>query len=412
MTGPSARQVAEQIAATLRRHGFEALLAGGCVRDLLLGREPKDYDVVTNATPDQVIGLFHRTEKVGAKFGVVIVRLRGCMIEVATFRSDGDYHDGRHPDSIRFVSAEEDARRRDFTINGMFLDPADGRIIDYVGGQADLRTKLVRAIGDPGQRFAEDHLRLLRAVRFAAGLGFDLEPETLAAIRRTAARLTEISVERIQQELERILASSTRRRGWELLADSGLLRQVFPEAAWLPADVADVAERLTPLPPDTDFMLALTVVLRRIGPRDAGRVCRRLRCSNEIERSVVWLLENLPRVLEVGSLELADVKLLMADQRFAQLACLLETECRGRLKSVTPYEHLQVRVSQVPLEKVAPLPFVGGDDLHAMQVAEGPIYKQVLDAVYRAQLNETLFDREAGLELARSLLVRAGYGMR
>ncbi len=409
MSAQSGRRAAEQVAAVLRRDGFVALLAGGCVRDLLLGREPKDYDVATNATPEQVVARFHRTEEVGAQFGVVIVRMKGHMIEVATFRSDGDYRDGRHPDSIRFTSAEEDARRRDFTINGMFLDPADGRVIDYVGGQADLAAKLVRAIGDPAKRFAEDHLRMLRAVRFAAVLGFDLEPRTLDAIRSSAGRIREISVERIQQELQRILTSATRRRGWELLADSRLLDHAFGEAVWSPSEVADVAGRLARLPEDADFMLAMAVVLRRFAPREAGRICRRLRCSTELEEGVAWLIEKLPRVLVAETLELADVKLLMSDVRFGRLGNLLYTECTGRLSSVTPHETLLARAAGISPEKTSPPPLVNGDDLQTMQVPQGPIYKEVLDAVYRAQLNETLDDRDAGLRLARQLLERAGH---
>ncbi len=409
MNAQSCRQAAERVAAILRQDGFVALLAGGCVRDLLLGREPKDYDVATNATPEQVVARFHRTEEVGAQFGVVIVRMKGHMIEVATFRSDGDYRDGRHPDSIRFTSAEEDAQRRDFPINGMFLDPADGHVIDYVGGQADLAAKLVRAIGDPAKRFAEDHLRMLRAVRFAAVLGFDLEPRTLDAIRLSAGHIREISVERVQQELQRILTSNTRRRGWELLADSGLLDYAFGEAVWSPSEVADVAERLAHLPEDADFMLAMAVVLRRFKPREAGRICRRLRCSAELEKGVAWLLERLPRVLHAETLELADVKLLVSDARFGRLGDLLYAECNGRLNSVTPHETLLARAAGIPPEKLAPAPLVNGDDLQNMRGPRGPIYKEVLDAVYRAQLNETLDNRDAGLRLTRRLLKRAGY---
>jgi len=409
MSADRTRRAAEKVVAILREGGFEALMAGGCVRDLLLGRSPKDYDVATNATPDQVVAAFHRTEKVGAKFGVVIVRLRGCMIEVATFRSDGDYSDGRHPDSIRFASAQEDASRRDFTINGIFLDPVDGSVIDYVGGQADLRSGVVRAIGDPAARFAEDHLRMLRAVRFAAALGFDIEPVTLEAIRSQAASIRAISVERIQQELERILTSETRRRGWELLADTGLLAHVLPETPWSPAEEAEVARRLALLPEDADLTLALAVVLRRFEPRAAGRICRRLRCSNELEHGVVWLIENLPRVIDVDGLELADIKLLMAHGCFQRLTHLLYTECLGRLNTEAPHQRLLSRAARIPAEQVAPLPLVGGDDLQAMRIPAGPIYQHVLGTVYRAQLNEDLRDRDAGLRLAREILGSAGY---
>ena len=409
MSNRSARRAAEKIAAILRKEGFEALLAGGCVRDLLLGREPKDYDVATDATPDRVVSLFRRTQRVGAQFGVVIVRMMGCMIEVATFRSDGDYSDGRHPDSIRFVSAEEDARRRDFTINGMFLDPVNDRVIDCVGGQADLRAKVVRAIGNPERRFAEDHLRMLRAVRFAAALGFDIEPDTLGAIRSHAAQIREISVERIEQELDRMLAGGARGRAWKLLADCGLLDHVISEVTWSAADVTDVAVRLASLPEDADFMLAMAVALRRFEPNTAAHICRRLRCSTAFARGVAWLLENLPRVVDVDSLELADVKLLIADVRFQRLTHLLYAECRCRLNSVLAHETLLARAAEIPPERIAPPPRVGGDDLRAMRVPEGAVYREVLDAVYRAQLNESLGDRDAALRMARRLLDRAGY---
>lgn len=409
MSKRSPRDAAEKIAAVLRQNGFDALLAGGCVRDLVLGREPKDYDVATNATPDQIVALFRRTEKVGAKFGVVIVRLYGFIVEVATFRTEGEYHDGRHPESVRFATVEEDAQRRDFTINGMFLDPLSGRVIDYVGGQDDLRAGRVRAIGDPAKRFAEDHLRMLRAVRFAAALGFEIEADTLAAIRAHAPRLADISIERIQQELDRILTSGSRARGWRLLHDGGLLGPIFPEAPWSARDVTDVSQRLDRLPEDADFMLALAVVLRRFEPSAGGRVCRRLRCSTDLERGVVWLLNQLEHVLRSDSLELADLKLMMADPRFERLAHLLRAECTTRLNTFAPYETLMARAAAIPPERVAPPPLMGGADLNAMNIPEGPIYRQVLDAVYRAQLNERIGSREAAVQLAQRLLREAGF---
>ncbi|MCP4590730.1 MAG: CCA tRNA nucleotidyltransferase [bacterium] len=408
MNAALARHVAHKIVGILQDSGHTALLAGGCVRDSLLGRTPKDYDVVTDASPEEVCALFRRTEQVGAQFGVVIVRMRGCMIEVATFRTDGDYADGRHPDSVRFATAEEDARRRDFTINGMFMNPVDGRVIDLVGGQADLGDGLVRAIGDPRQRFAEDHLRLLRAVRFAAALDFEIEPATLAAICEHAGRIVEISAERIQQELERILSSPNPSRGWRLLVDSGLADFVFGDERWTAVESKEVAARLAVLPNEAGFSLALAVVLRLCTPQTAAKVCRRLRCSNQVESSVAWFLRNLEPLLRPAELELADVKLLMADARFDDLANLLYAECVGCGGPTEPHDRLMGRAAEIPADLVAPEPLLTGNDLAALNVPPGPVYKHVLDAVYRAQLNEQLSDHESALGLARGLLAGGG----
>ncbi|MBN2129808.1 MAG: CCA tRNA nucleotidyltransferase, partial [Sedimentisphaerales bacterium] len=222
------RQAAIEIVRQLHRRGFEALLAGGCVRDMLLGRCAKDYDVATNARPEEVMRLFRRTLKVGAKFGVVIVLTRGRQVEVATFRSEAGYEDGRHPGTVEFTSAAEDASRRDFTINGMFYDPLERRVIDYVDGQADLKRRIVRTIGDPQARLGEDYLRMLRAVRFSTQLEFEIESRTYAAIRRHAESIVRISGERIVAELEGILCHPNRAAGASLLSEMGLLAVIFP----------------------------------------------------------------------------------------------------------------------------------------------------------------------------------------
>src|SRR5512140_2040879 len=229
MNPSSMENTARKVAARLREQGHIAYFAGGCVRDMVRGLTPKDYDIATDARPENVQALFPRTYAVGAHFGVIIVLENGLQFEVATFRSDDAYIDGRHPTAVHFSSPEEDARRRDFTINGMFFDPAKNEVIDFVGGRDDLKAKLIRAIGDPAQRFAEDRLRMLRAIRFATVLEFQIESETWNALQQASASITEISAERIRDELVRIFLSPQRLRGWHALDRSGLLRAILPE---------------------------------------------------------------------------------------------------------------------------------------------------------------------------------------
>ena len=230
--GMNSRELANSICATLRGGGYQALLCGGCVRDLLLGREPTDYDVTTDATPEQVMALFPESVAVGAQFGVVLVPRDALKVEVATFRADVGYSDGRHPDRVVYSkSPEEDVQRRDFTINGLLMRPESGEVLDFVGGQADLEAGVIRAIGEPDRRFGEDKLRLMRAVRFAARFGFSIEPETFAAVRRHASQITSVSAERLRDELTKLLTEGAARRGFELLDAAGLLSEVLPEVA-------------------------------------------------------------------------------------------------------------------------------------------------------------------------------------
>ncbi len=224
----TSKQAAIQIIRRLRKAGFEALLAGGCVRDMLCGKKPKDYDVVTGAKPAEVCRLFQRTIKVGAKFGVIIVLVDSHQIEVATFRTETGYSDGRRPDKVSFTSAKEDALRRDFTINGMFYDPLEKEVIDYVGGREDLKRKTIRAIGVPAERFGEDYLRMLRVVRFSAQLDFKVEKNTLNAVKKYSANIVKISGERIAMELESLFAASERKKSVKLLNETGLAKQIFP----------------------------------------------------------------------------------------------------------------------------------------------------------------------------------------
>lgn len=393
-----------QIIQTLHDAGHVALLAGGCVRDRLLNREPKDYDVVTDATPPRVVEIFPRARKVGAQFGVILVRRYGYDIEVATFRSEGPYSDGRHPDAVTFGTDVEDAKRRDFTINGLFFDPLEQRVIDYVNGQADLGAGIIRTIGDPDVQFAEDHLRMLRAVRLAARLEFQIDAPTLSAIRRLAPHLESISAERVWMELEMILTDPSRARGWGLLLETGLRGHVSAE--W-PADAEHdrlAQARLAALPPHRlDAPLPLAAVLRDLKPATAARVCRALRLSNRLTVAVVWMVRSLPRVRHDERLDLADLKLLMAEEAWPGLLELLRVDLIAKDASAEPYDRLRRRTEAIPPEQVAPPPLVTGDDLLALGISPGPKVGKVLRDIYRAQLNEQVASRDEAMALARTL---------
>lgn len=389
----------------LRAAGHVALLAGGCVRDRLLGRTPKDYDVVTDATPERLQRLFPHSRKVGAAFGVMLVRKFGHDIEVATFRSDGPYSDGRHPDTVTFGTDVEDARRRDFTINDLFFDPFKGRVIDYVGGQADLQARIVQTIGDSYQRFAEDHLRMLRAVRFAAQLGFQIHPDTASAMRQLAPQLATISPERVWMELEMLLTDPSRAEGWALLLETGLRSHLSPAWPGSSDDDAVVQARLAALPPNpVDASLALAAVLCGNTPDAAQGACHALRLSNQATRTVTWLVRSLAAVRAEASLELADLKLLMAQEAWPDLLELLRADLTAVGASLEAYEHIRGRASAIPTAKIAPPPLLSGHDLANMGMSPGPRFGQILDTVYRAQLNEHITARDAAVARARELM--------
>lgn len=393
-----------RIIETLRAAGHVALLAGGCVRDALLGRTPKDYDVVTDALPARVAELFRRTEQVGAKFGVVLVHLGEAAIEVATFRSDGSYSDGRHPDAVVFGNQVDDAKRRDFTINGMFYDVLEDRVIDHVGGRHDLEGKVVRAIGDPDRRFEEDHLRMLRAVRFAARLGFAIEADTLGAIRRHAHRLPTISTERIREECRLILTHPTRAVGWELMVSTGLADHWLHGVRFSRERSEQIAAHLEALPRRAGFAVVLAVLLGQSSPKAAEALCRGFTCPNAESAAVRWLLAQWPRARDPDGLELADIKLLRADRRFDDLCRLLAAERIATRSPSDAYDTLLARARAIPPAEVAPPPLVNGDDLLARNVPQGPVYARILDAVYRAQLNNEIADRRSALARLESLI--------
>ncbi len=407
MTPPprSLAHAALEIIRRLRDSGHTALLAGGCVRDMLLERTAKDYDVATDARPERIATIFPGAKLVGAKFGVILVRKFGHDVEVATFRADGPYTDGRHPDTVVFGNELDDARRRDFTINGLFFDPLDDRVIDHVAGRADLDAKLIRAIGDPGRRFGEDYLRMLRAVRFAARLGFEVEPATADAIRRHADRLPGISPERIWMELEQILVAPTRACGWEMLTSFGLCD--FLIRGWRPSgdDRARIARRLEGLPSQTvSPYLALSAMLGGESPPRAEELCRELRLSNRETETVVWMLRALPQLADEAHMELADLKILMAGPVWAELVELLDAHQLAAGQDRSLGERLRRRAADIPPAAAAPPPLLSGDDLSAIGMTPGPRFGEILKAVYRAQLNQRITSKDQARELAKRLI--------
>ena len=409
----AAREFALVVVGRLRSAGHEAVWAGGCVRDELLGRTPADYDVATSARPDQVRAVFgnRHTLAVGAAFGVItVLGPRGAgQVEVATFRSDAAYTDGRHPAGVTFTNAREDALRRDFTINGLFLDPITGDVHDYVEGRADLTAGIVRAIGNAAMRFGEDHLRMLRAVRFAAGFGFALEEQTQAAIVRMAHLVTTVSPERVAAELRAIVARPGRRRALELLVQTGLAREVLPEVA--PADGAAAAHaawhdsaRIIDALDEPEIASALAVLTAALPPETPRRIAARLRLSTRELKTACWLHEAVACVDGTGEVDLDqrpwsqlqpwlahDAAFLLADVLRARAAC-------GH-GSAAAAGWVTAKL-QMPQEQLDPPPLVTGNDLLAAGVPAGRAMGQVLAALRALQLDGVLTTRDAALEWA------------
>jgi poly(A) polymerase len=377
------RQAATGIIKRLQGDGFTALLAGGCVRDMLLGRQAKDYDVATNALPEDVIRLFKRTLKVGAKFGVVIVMIEGQQVEVATFRTEAGYADGRHPSKVRFADPAEDASRRDFTINGMFYDPLQKKVIDYVGGQVDLKKKLVRTIGLPAERFGEDYLRMLRAVRFATQLGFKIEDKTWSAICDTAKNITRISGERIAMELEGILVDPNRSLGAKLLIECGLAEVIFPGFVGKEAELA--VSILGRLPKKTDFALGLAGLFAACPAEFAIERCEVLKLSRNQNKHIKFLLDNRDRLLN-EQMSLAELKMILAEPYFDDLYELQ----KAMGKSVAALVNLRKRIKALGDVELKPKPLLDGHSLMKLGAVPGPAFGQLARELYIAQLEGNL----------------------
>jgi tRNA nucleotidyltransferase/poly(A) polymerase len=406
-TGMTERAFAVEVVQRLQAAGHVALFAGGCVRDELLGLAPADYDVATSARPEQVQQLFRRTVAVGAAFGVVEVigpKTDGThlKVQVATFRSDGAYTDGRRPDAVTFATPEEDAARRDFTINGLFADPLTGEVRDYVGGRADLAAKVLRAIGDPAERFAEDKLRLLRAVRMAARFGLEIELATLAAIKRMAPQITVVSAERIADELRKLLAHPNRAHGLTLLAETGLLPVVLPEAA-PPVRTTRVFKVL---PRETSFPAALAVLLDGRRPTEAVAAGRRLRLSNEEIDRTAWLVDEIGTFTEAPSRLPSVVYPLLAHPAGRHFVALLRAYGAGLNEPglVREADHCERLLRDKSPAELDPPPLVTGDDLRAAGHKPGPGFKPALAAARAAQLDGEVTTREQALALAARVL--------
>ena len=405
------RDAAAWVARRLREAGFRALFAGGCVRDRLMGLDPADHDVATDATPEDIRRVFPRAIGVGEAFGVMLVRHGGRTVEVATFRADAHYEDGRRPTSVRFSDDREDALRRDFTINGLFEDPESGEVIDHVGGKADLEARVLRAIGDPAARLAEDRLRTLRAVRFAARYALQVDPATDASVRAVAHDLGGVSRERIGNELRRMLSHPTRARAAALMESMGLAGPALGEAA----DPSPDLSRLSALPPGAPFEEALAAwMLGRgaggafapSGPGDRPHAddsparCRRWRealvLSNDESAALEASLALRPRLIaEWPAADVARRKRLAAAPGFAAARALLRAEGHALAAAI------EVDLGPLMAEGIAPPPFVTGDDLVALGLRPGPRFRTLLDAAYDRQLVGAVRTRAEALDALR-----------
>ncbi len=399
------RSFAVEVVRQLRDHDFEAYWAGGCVRDQLLGRTPCDYDVATNATPAEIKHVFkhRRTLSMGAAFGVMtVVGPRGAgQIEIATFREDSTYSDGRHPDSVSFSTPEEDAKRRDFTINGMFYDPLVKQVIDFVGGQADLNLRMLRAIGDAKQRFTEDKLRMLRAIRFAAIFDFAIEGQTLAAISEMASQVTVVSAERIAGEMQTMLVHSSRAKAIELLQTTGLLFLILPEASAI-CDWPRTLALLHTLE-DPTFSLAFAALLHDL-PSDglADTVGQRWKLARKDIDLLAWLLENKNSLTDARTKRWSEVQPILIADGAGEMIKLHAAKARLGLANASDAEYCREQL-QRPRSELDPLPLIDGQDLIGLGIPRGPIFAKLLREVRAAQLDGLVQDHHFAIELVQQL---------
>lgn len=424
-------RLARRVVDALREAGHVAYLVGGCVRDKLLGIDSKDFDVATDAPPESVLTLFPGAEAVGASFGVVLVKGDGAVVETATFREDFDYEDGRRPERVSFTSsAKDDVRRRDFTINGLLYDPVAEKVIDYVGGRADLDARLVRAIGEPRKRFEEDHLRMLRAVRFAARLGFEIERETLSAIQRNAEKIQRIAPERIRDELNRILTEGGARRGFELLDATGLLEQILPEVKRLqgveqPPEFHPEGDvwthtliMLEGLPKGASPTLAMGVLLHDIGKPDTferatdrirfhghvergleigKEICLRLRYSNAETEQILALIGNHMKFMHLADMRRGKLKRFLRQPGFGEQLELHRLDCESSHGKLDNYDFAKETLRELREEDLRPDPLLNGHDLIEAGYEPGPRFTEILETVEEEQLEGTLASKDEAL---------------
>src|SRR5438046_3693623 len=446
------KDFAISILRTLHDQGYQAYLVGGCVRDLLLGREPGDYDIATDATPEQVMRIFPQTYAVGAQFGVVLVpmavdpsvtsvvdqadvnhgRHRGKTVEVATFRSDIGYSDGRHPDQVRFSKdPRQDVQRRDFTINGLLLDPLKNEVLDFVGGRKDLDAGIIRAIGEPELRVAEDKLRMLRAVRFAARFGYSIEPQTSAAIQKLAPQIHQVSRERVRDELTKMLTEGQAQRAFLLLDETVLLHELLPEI-----EAMKGVEQPPQFHPEGDVFVHTLLLLEKlphpcpatlgwgallhdvgkpptfrvapdsirfvghvdVGVKMAEEICRRLRFSNHDTEQILALIANHMRFAQVQQMKNSTFKRFVRMSRFAEHLELHRLDCQASHGDLTSYKFTRQKMASMPPEAIRPAPLVSGDDLIAAGYQPGPRFKQILSTVEDAQLEGRLQSKESAMK--------------
>jgi poly(A) polymerase len=361
---------------------------------MLLKRRCADYDIATDATPHEVRALFPRVLLIGAKFGVAMVLHRGEKVEVTTFRSDLPYQDGRRPTGVRFSNAREDALRRDFTINGMFHDPITRKTIDYVGGREDLARGVIRTIGKPDDRFSEDYLRMLRAVRFAERLEFTIDPNTAAAIRRYAKSITSISGERVFDELRKMLSQTTAQRALEHLRDLGLLAQILPELFRNEPGYDRASRRLAQISRHQDATLSFGAILCELGPRPVRKIIRRWGASNELRDAVCFLSEKLPLWREAMDLPLCDFKRLLSAEHFDYLSSLWLAQEKLETDRTVCHRRITARAKTIAPQALCPLPLLTGSDLREMGIPEGRAVGSILRKVRDLQLNEEITTRE------------------
>ncbi|MGR3302766.1 MAG: CCA tRNA nucleotidyltransferase [Candidatus Scalindua sp.] len=433
------KETAIGIVKRLREKSFNALFAGGCVRDMLMGSVPEDYDIATDARPDDIINIFKRTVPVGIHYGVILVIENGFEFEVATFRSDGTYTDGRHPDTVTFCDVRGDALRRDFTINGMFYDPIDDKHFDYVGGRDDLKAHLVRAIGDPSERFNEDRLRMIRAVRFACRFNYKIEDQTAEAIKKLYEKILTVSMERIRDELRKILTGPSPHTGIKMMDDLNLLNEVLPEVTAMKGvkqpenyhPEGDVFTHtlltLSKLVKDrkaaVSWELAMAALLHdigkpvtfevadrirfnnhdNIGADMSEKICERLKMSNAEKERITWLVKRHLYLRHAQQMRISKLKRLFAHEGYPELAELYKVDSLASTGDLEDYNFCQNMFEELQEEEIKPEPLITGNDLIAMGLKPGPIFSKILDAIKDDQLEQKITTKEEALKKAKEL---------
>lgn len=431
------KQHAVQIVQTLQEHGYKAFLAGGCVRDMIMGKESFDYDIATDAMPHDVIRIFQKTIPVGIQFGVVIVVKEGHNFEVATFRTEDSYSDGRHPDRISFSTPENDVKRRDFTINGLLYDPVKDEILDYVGGRKDIEAGIVRTIGDPIERFTEDKLRMIRAARFACRFHFSIHKDTQQAIMQLAPQIHMVSAERIREELEKIITGPNPHIGIKLLEELHLLQEILPEVSntrgvqqpenFHPeGDVFIHTLLALSKMENPSWTLAMGVLLHdigkavtftvtdrirfnlheKVGADMATKICDRLKTSTDDKERIRWLVLKHLCFKDAQKMRLNKLKRLFAEEGYPELAELCRVDALASSGDLSDYDYCQEMFQKLSREEVKPEPLITGHDLIAMGLKPGPLFKEILTKIEDEQLDGNLTTKEAAIERVKELFMK------